>query len=66
MVKTTEQRLLHLEEMLEEIHAVLIMGTDGSPGRAEYDRAIRELLKGNTKPLALYKRRGGVIPTAQT
>lgn len=62
MNKTDEQRLRHLEEMMEDIHALLIMGRDRIPGRAEYDRAIRELLRGNSKPLALYKERGGVIP----
>lgn len=62
MHKTEEQRLCHLEEMMEDIHALLIMGQDRVPGKPEYDRAIQELLKGNSKPLALYKERGGIIP----
>lgn len=62
MQKTEEQRLRHLEEMVEDIHALLIMGQDRIPGKAEFDRAIRELLKGNDKPLILFKQRGGVIP----
>jgi len=64
MHKTEEQRLRHLEEMIEEIHAWMILGGERIPGKAEYDRAIRELLKGNSKPLELYKQRGGVIPKA--
>jgi hypothetical protein len=62
MNKTYEQRLRHVEDLLESIHTMLVMGREAVPGRAEYDQAIAELLKGNPKPLAEFKRRGGIIP----
>lgn len=63
---TEEQRLKRIESMVEEIHALLIMGQAPVPGEAEYERVIEEMLKGNTKPLAIFMQRGGKIPMRHT
>ena len=61
-----ERRLRRLESMVEEIHALLVMGRVSTPGDAEYDLALEELAQGNNKPLAMFLRRGGKIPLRHT
>ena len=60
---TVEQRLTKLETMIAEIHAV-VTGRERIDGidMPAYRRAIRELARGNSKPLDIYMRRGGQIP----
>ena len=61
-----EDRLARLETMIREIHDFLYAGDDGSRARDEeaFRRAVRELGKGNRRPLQLYIQRGGKIPKA--
>lgn len=63
--KTTEQRLDAIEHMIREIYVALtpVRRIDGVDER-EYRRAIEALMKGDTRPLADYKARGGVVPMA--
>jgi len=60
----TEERLKRLETMIKEIHDFLYMGeeTGRAPDQEEFRRAIRELGRGNRRPLQLYIQRGGKIP----
>ena len=60
--QSTEERLNRMESMIQEIHAMLVMGQSVAPGEAEYRIVVQEGLKGNTKPLAEYLKRGGRIP----
>lgn len=57
--KTDSQRLKALEEMVQEIHALLVMGQVSTPGEEEYKRALAALEEGNNALLAAYIRRGG-------
>lgn len=68
MNKNYDKRLAELEIMTGEIHEMmkaLLSKEDNKSGyivRPSYAEAIREAAKGNTKTLALFKKRGGVIP----
>jgi hypothetical protein len=68
MLKNYDQRLADLERMTGEIHEMLkalLSREEGRSGyviRPSYAEAIREAAKGNTRTLALFKQRGGVIP----
>ena len=67
MAKTIEQRIAIIEEMIIEIHSVLVMGkTSPPPGLSEYRRAIEALVDGDKKPLADYMRNGGKILSSET
>lgn len=66
-MKSIEQRIKTIEEMIAEIHAILVMGkAPAPPGAAEYKRAIEAMAEGNMAPLTLYLRRGGIVPKAET
>jgi hypothetical protein len=55
-----EKRIKRLEEMVAEIHAVIVLGKEGlPPGDAVRDRAVSEFLAGNRAMLDLYIARGG-------
>jgi hypothetical protein len=55
-----EKRLQKIEDLLDEIHNVLLNIKIGdSPGIAEARWAIREAVKGNRKPLDLICRKDG-------
>jgi hypothetical protein len=56
------ERLERIEAMLWELLRVLCPDRDNGIGPASYERAIRELAKGNRKPLTSYVKRGGKIP----
>lgn len=68
-MKTIEQRMAAIEKMnsemyacIRELHAFILLGkTPPPPGRADYDRAIDALARGNRKPWELYRSRGGEI-----
>lgn len=66
---TFEQRLEKLETMIAEIHAVVtgesVPRTDGVDAFT-YGRAIKELARGNPKPLDRYMKRGGKIPQVKS
>jgi hypothetical protein len=53
------QELHDLRIMISEIHAVLTMGR-------EYDRAIKQFVKGNKKPLDDFIKKGGMPPGMDT
>jgi hypothetical protein len=61
-----EERLAKLEENQTRIMDLLrdrgLMVREDGGDQAAYDRAIRELAKGNKKPLESYLKRGGKIP----
>ena len=60
---TVEQRLDKLETMVAEIHAAVTgREKNGCVDMTAYRLAIRELARGNNKPLDLYMKRGGKIP----
>jgi hypothetical protein len=63
----TEERFAKLEAMVKEIHDFIFAGHEGEKARDEafFRRAIRELGKGNRKPLEIYLKRGGKIPRAE-
>ncbi len=60
---TEKQKLDRIFEMISEMHAVITMSASakGTPGEAEYQRAVREMLKGNTAVLTEFLKRGGKI-----
>jgi hypothetical protein len=63
----TEDRFAKLEAMVKEIHDFIFAGDDSekSTHRARFRRAVRELGKGNRKPLEVYLKQGGKIPRAE-
>lgn len=61
-MKTLEQRMKALEEMLTEIHAFLFQGkTPDPPGMEEYRLAIEAFASGDRTPLDEYTRKQGKI-----
>ena len=68
MNRTIEQRIRSLEEMVADIHAVLILGKPPAPLDAEqWRRAYNALLKGDVAPLRLcLERSGGIVPKTET
>jgi hypothetical protein len=56
------QELHDLRIMISEIHAVLTMGREIKPGQHEYDRAIKQFVRGNKKPLEDFLKKGGTPP----
>jgi hypothetical protein len=61
---TVEERLEHIEVLLERLY-IAFVGEDKPKGNIDevaYRNAIRELSRGNKKPLALYMQRGFAIP----
>ena len=64
-MKTIEQRIRSLEEMISEIHAKVVLGKVGKPTRQEFDEAMARMLAGDPDPMDLYLRRGGEIPEAE-
>ena len=68
MPRTLEHRMKALEEMITEIHAVLILGKTPAPLDAEqWRRAFAALLEGDKQPLSLcLKRSGGHVPKTET
>jgi hypothetical protein len=66
-MRGNEQRLRVLEEMVTEIHAVLVMGkTPAPPGAVEYKRALEAMTEGDMAPMTSYLRRGGEVLKAET
>lgn len=67
-MKSLEQRIRQIEDMITEIHAVVVMGkTPAPPGAEEYKRAIEEMADtGGTALLSLFLKRGGIVPKAET
>jgi hypothetical protein len=67
-MKTIEQRIKALEEMVTEIHAVTVMGQVPAPPDAEkWRRAYDAFLAGDKAPLSLcLKLSGGIVPKAET
>lgn len=60
MAITFEQRLRRLEEMVAEIHAIVVMGkAEVPPGDLQYKQALKDMLAGDPRTLDLYVRRGG-------
>ena len=62
-VATPEERLAKIEEMIAAIYERICPDRDGGIGPVSYQRAIREFAKGNKKPLELFLKRGGKIPS---
>jgi hypothetical protein len=60
------QELQDLRIMISEIHAVLTMGRETKPGQYEYDRAIKQFVRGNKKPLEDFLKKGGTPPGLDT
>lgn len=67
-MKSLEQRMKALEEMVTEIHAVLVLGKTPAPLDAEQWRsAYNAFLEGDKQPLSLcLKRSGGHVPKTET
>ena len=66
-MKTLEQRMKALEEMIAEIHAVTVMGQAPTPpGAEEYKRAVEAAVDGDMTPLSRYLKRGGQVFKAET
>lgn len=59
------ERVERLEAILRNAGLESRLAENGVDGTA-YNRAIRELARGNRKPLERYLQRGGKIPTAAT
>ncbi len=67
MNQPTVEELARRVEILEAAlvqRGLLARQPDPGNGRAAFDRAVAELAAGNRKPLQLYLKRGGKIPTA--
>jgi len=56
-----ERRLISLEQMISEIHALLIMGakTNPEPSKAEFDRVCAATRRGDKSALPKYIKRYG-------
>jgi hypothetical protein len=68
-MKTIEQRMRDMErgfeavkEMVSEIHARIVLGKKIVPGKAEFDRAIEAIMRGDNGPMDIYLQRGGELP----
>jgi hypothetical protein len=62
-----ERRIQAIEDMIAEIHAVLVLGREPAPpGVEEYLRALQALETGDKSPLTSYLKRGGKVPKAET
>lgn len=64
--KTLEERIARLEARVAELHDIIFTGRaeERRVDHVAFQRAIRELARGNRKPLELYLKRGGKIPKA--
>jgi hypothetical protein len=67
-MKSIEQRLKIIEEIISEIHAVLVLGkAPAAPDAEQWRRALDAFLEGDKEPLSLcLKRNGGIVPKAET
>jgi len=67
-MKSLEQRIRQIEDMIIEIHAVVVMGNTPAPPDAEkWRRAYDAFLEGDKAPLSLcLKLSGGKVPKAET
>jgi hypothetical protein len=67
-MKTIEQRMKAVEEMIAEIHACVVLGKEPAPPDAEkWRRAYDAFLEGDKVPLSLcLKLSGGKVPKAET
>lgn len=62
-----EARIRKLEDMIADIHAVLVQGREPSPpGLEEYRGALDAMAEGDMMPLKSYLKRGGIVPKAET
>lgn len=62
MSMTDSERLARIEAMVEEMYSRVCPEKESRAGQDTYERAIRELARGNKKPLRAYMQRGGKIP----
>jgi hypothetical protein len=56
------QELHEIKIMISEIHAALTMGHQIRPGQYEYERAVKQFVRGNKKPLDDFIKKGGTPP----
>ncbi len=68
LMKTIEQRMKAMEEMIIQIHAVMVLGKKPAPPDVEQWRhAYEAFATGDNGPLSLcIKRNGGIIPEPET
>ena len=66
-MKTLEQRIKALEEMMAEIHNIPVISQALPPPDAEkYKHAVEAAVDGDWMPLKLYLKRGGQVYKAET
>jgi len=62
LMKSIEQEVKDLRDMVKILWAVVIEGKPYKPGPEEWDKVVEALARGDVQPMIDFKRQGGVFP----